>query len=404
MVEDENEFYSEGSIDSQIARLLDEAKTAVDKHRELVARGSMFNCFCLLGMRKKETFHSRVIRMLLDQRTQHGCGVEFWNLFLGCLKQTFPACKEIDLECYEVSCEYNLGPISGDYEQGGYIDILVRTTNSILVFENKIDAGDQPKQLYRYANWAESEGQRCNARSFVFYLTPDGHLPAPESVRGVKGEVKVLCISYEFVENWIKLCRGKCDGSTRICMFLTQYLELLREITGKRKDDVVMQITQYLKDQRLLAAAGAVKIAYDEAKKEIVEAIVKEACRRSGIENNPFLQNEIARFTTGNVRSDNPCVIRKEPHITLALAYDAPTILGLAINEDSNIREKIINITQRLGVLNYRSTLCWPVHFALDDDIFDDYVLDDIKKREAITNKMADYIKVLSGILQECIT
>ena len=130
MVDGENEVYSEGSIDSQIVRLLNEAKTAVVKRRKLVASGSMFNCFCLLGMRKKETFHSRVIRMLLDQRTQHGCGVEFRNLFFDCLKQTYPVC-ETDLECYEVSCEYYLGPISGDYEQGGYIDILVRTANSI---------------------------------------------------------------------------------------------------------------------------------------------------------------------------------------------------------------------------------------------------------------------------------
>ncbi len=65
MVGYENEVCSEGSIDSQIARLLNAAKTAVDKRRELVAQGSMFNCFCLLGMRKNEVFHSRVIRMAL---------------------------------------------------------------------------------------------------------------------------------------------------------------------------------------------------------------------------------------------------------------------------------------------------------------------------------------------------
>ena len=405
MVGYKNEVCPEGSIDSQIARLLNAAKTAVDKHRELVARGSMFNCFCLLGMRKKEVFHSRVIRMLLDQQTQHGCGVRFWNLFFDCLKQLLPACEKIDfLECYEVSCEYYLGPISEDYEHGGYIDILVRTSNSILVFENKIDAVDQPKQLYRYANWAKSEGQKCKTRSFVFYLTPNGHLPARESVRGANGEVEVYCISYEFVENWIEVCRRNCDKSTRIYMFLTQYLELVREITGKRKDCAVMQIKQYLTSQHFLAAARAVKFAYDEAKNEIVKTIVTEACHRAGIEVTPFLQNEIARFATGMVRSDAPCVIAKieKPYITVALAYDAPTILGLAIPEVSPVREKIISIAQGRGVLNYRSTDIWPVHFSLDDDIFDDYLLDEDEKREAITNKMADYIKVSLGILKEC--
>ena len=208
MVGGENEFYPKEAIDSQVVRLLTVARTAVDKRRELIANGSMFNCFCLLGLQKKEVFHSRVIRMLLDKQTQHGCGVQFWNLFFDCLKQLFPACEKIDfLECHEVSCEYYLGPISEDYEHGGYIDILVRTSNSILVFENKIDADDQPKQLYRYANWAKSEEQICAKRSFVFYLTPNGHLPARESVRGVNGEVEVFCISYGFVEKWIDLCR-----------------------------------------------------------------------------------------------------------------------------------------------------------------------------------------------------
>lgn len=196
----------------------------------------------------------------------------------------------------------------------------------------------------------------------------------------------------------------KCDQSTRIYVFLTQYLELVREIAEKKEDDAVMQIKQYLMSQNFLAAAGAVKIAYDEAKKEIIKTIVTEACHRSGIEDTPFLQNEIARFATGNVRSDNPCVIQKieEPHIAVALAYDAPTIVGLAINNVSSIREKIINITQRRGVLNYRSTDYWPVHFSLDDDIFDDYVLDEDKKRESITNKMTDCLKVLLDILKEC--
>ena len=217
---------------------------------------------------------------------------------------------------------------------------------------------------------------------------------------------KKMIPNYEFVENWIEACRRNCDKSTRIYMFLTQYLELVREITGKRKDCAVMQIKQYLISQSFLAAAGAVKIAYDEAKKEIVKTIVTEACHRSGIGDTPFLQNEIARFATGMVRSDNPCVIEKieKPDIVVALAYDAPTILGLAINEVSPVREKIISIAQRRGILNYRSTDYWPVHFLLDDDIFDDYLLDEVEKREAITNKMADYIKVLSGILKECIT
>ena len=112
-----------------------------------------------------------------------------------------------------------------DYEQGGSIDILIKTSNAIVVIENKINASDQPKQLYRYANWAKCEAQKCKV-SFVFYLTPDGRLPTSESICGAKGEVDVRCISYDFIGKWLEQCLNNCDTGTRVHMFITQYLEL----------------------------------------------------------------------------------------------------------------------------------------------------------------------------------
>ena len=85
---------NETLIDSHVEALLSEAKTASNRQRERVDNGYLFNYFSSLGLRWKETFHSRVIRLLLDPRTQHGCGLRFWNLFFECLKKAFKECEK----------------------------------------------------------------------------------------------------------------------------------------------------------------------------------------------------------------------------------------------------------------------------------------------------------------------
>ena len=162
-----------------------------------------------------------------------------------------------------------------------------------------------------------------------------------------------------------------------------------------------MRIKDYLIDKYSLAAAGAVKIAYDEAKKDIIVSIVKAACDKAGIEISDILQDDIVRLARGEAISSKPCIIkrREEPYVAVALAHDDSTILGLSIN-DTKDRDRIISAAQMHGIENFQSTNYWPVYFTFTEEIFDDFVLDDAEKRQAISDKLADIIKRLMPILQ----
>lgn len=411
MIDREHELVTCGSLDSRIEGLLAAAKEVCAEQRKLLDGGTFFNCFSALGMKYKETVHSRIMKILLDPGTRHGYGQKFWDLFFETLKETMGQSVsefgKIDWsECVEVSCEYFIGPISNDYERGGYIDILIRTSNAILVFENKINAGDQQKQLYRYANWAGDEARTCNVHSFVIYLTPDGRLPTQWSLKGDKGTVAATCISYGFVEKWLKRCIDVCGGNPRVRTFLVQYLEIVQEIIGSRKDGAVMKIHEYLIKNNLLESAAVISAAYVEARPRMISSIVEEACMKSGIELTMELSEQIVRFAAGNAPSCDPCIIsslkqENEYVAGLALAHEGGrTYVGIAMmGIDEKIHDRIINAAQ--GVAYHESTEWWPVSFCLEVDIFDDSVLDDAEQRRSAVSKMADHINVLSGIFKK---
>jgi hypothetical protein len=110
------------------------------------------------------------------------------------------------------------------------IDILIMTKKKAIIFENKIGAGDQDKQLERYVDKVKRNFSEENIT--VCYLTLYGHEPSAESLGELKKEVK--CISYENdIFGWIENCRGKCHESFRpLLETLFQYQNLIKKLTG----------------------------------------------------------------------------------------------------------------------------------------------------------------------------
>ncbi len=72
------------------------------------------------------------------------------------------------------------------------IDILIsnKDRKQAVVIENKIEAGDQPQQLKKYAKQLQEKGYSVPS---LLYLTLDGHGPSEDS----RGGHKVNCISYK---------------------------------------------------------------------------------------------------------------------------------------------------------------------------------------------------------------
>ena len=159
-------------------------------------RGEQFNVFEVLGVQTSEVrLHSAFIAELLNPQGSHGLGSKFLNAFV---EDVVKKCKpfELDISTSQIIPEYNIGPISEDYKDGGRIDILVQDEYShLVIIENKIYAGDQPCQLLRYHNYAERHRKLNQEKYILLYLTlDDGNMPSDGSIGDVPFEY--YCISY----------------------------------------------------------------------------------------------------------------------------------------------------------------------------------------------------------------
>ncbi len=138
-------------------------------------RPAGFNLFSVLRSSSDEVrLHSRFLAFLLDPKASHNQGGELLKLLLERL-----GIEQFHVESATVLTEYQ------------NIDILVRNASGqALIIENKIYAGDQDEQLWRYHQRMQAEGY---GQIWTSYLTLDGAEPSEQSCKSLP----VILISYE---------------------------------------------------------------------------------------------------------------------------------------------------------------------------------------------------------------
>ncbi len=108
------------------------------------------------------------------------------------------------------------------------IDILIsnKDRKQAVVIENKIEAGDQPQQLKKYAKQLQEKGYSVPS---LLYLTLDGHGPSEDS----RGGHKVNCISYKKnLMPWLQRCQERAYDEPELRETISQYIALVRKLTG----------------------------------------------------------------------------------------------------------------------------------------------------------------------------
>lgn len=156
--------------------------------RQATIRGENYNIFNIMQITTNEVLlHSSIIKDLLDPNGLHGLGIKPLKIFLELLNLHF---NDDDLFNAEVVKEYHISNITEDYSHGGNIDILMKINDYYLCIENKIYAGDQPKQLLRYKNFIKRH------KHTLIYLTLDGHEASPDSACGLQSDRDYRCMSY----------------------------------------------------------------------------------------------------------------------------------------------------------------------------------------------------------------
>ncbi len=194
-------------------------------------RGECFNIFQILGVSTSEVrLHSAFLAELLNPNASHGLLSKFLSSFLDNVIRRENAPFEFDVDSAKVSVEYNVGSISDDYTEGGRIDLMVQDKNKqTIIIENKIYAGDQPCQMFRYNQFAKNDLQLSDNQLRLLYLTLNGNEPSEVSLN--KAVFKYYRISYrDDILTWLDCCLSIAALKPMVRETILQYINNLKYI------------------------------------------------------------------------------------------------------------------------------------------------------------------------------
>ena len=235
--------------------LLAEAARLYERHE--AGRPDTFNVFSVLRSESDEVnLHSRFLSALLDWKSADG-GRKNLDDFLRCVA---------DVQ------NFHEDGVLVERERDN-IDILV-TNNSrqAVVIENKIWAGDQPKQLQRYHGILKRQGYR---EVHLRYLTPDGHDPSEDS----SGEVEYENLAYrdDKFQNWLRRCQQRAYDEPGLRESIAQYLRLVQRLTGTDYSEAYMDalVQLCLRDNNFILVRD-LKEAMDKARIRLLRTLWQE--------------------------------------------------------------------------------------------------------------------------------
>ncbi|MFR9592718.1 MAG: PD-(D/E)XK nuclease family protein [Rikenellaceae bacterium] len=220
-----------------IKKLLSEVNNilAIEKQEQEAKqkRGENFNVFRSLGLWSEEVrLHSRFIATLLNPRGNHGLYDAPLNAFIEVLELS-----EFDTSNAIIEVEKHIGMITPNHMSGGNIDIIISNQNRAIVIENKIYAGDQPKQLFRYDSYCK-DCYKAKGGYDLLYLTLNGKSASEESLYTL-GEDDYMRISYSsHIISWLERCLELSKNHSLVRETTKQYLNLIKQLTHQNMDNI----------------------------------------------------------------------------------------------------------------------------------------------------------------------
>lgn len=241
---------------TSIESLLIQVSQVVKKYEEIAAiTGENFNIFRILKFSTNEVrTHSAFLCELLNPKGDHGMKSKFLKIFIEQQKLRFIDNKlseylnSFEIETSETTQEFYIGPVDYKAATGGRIDILVSNSHrQAILFENKINAGDEDVQIVRYHNAFKNAP--------IFYLTLYGTLPSDKSVSlssdlnenviKLENEKHYYCISYSVdILEWLQKCKKESVNHPLLRETITQYINLIKYLTKQtsfmeKKNEIV---------------------------------------------------------------------------------------------------------------------------------------------------------------------
>ena len=276
------------------------------------SKDDAFNVFRLCKVDHYENAHTRIIAEFLNPRGTHGLDDTFLILFLRqpviadyLKRQGFP--KDDGFHGWD-----SLGSAIVVTEEAfpeGRCDIAIHWRGWCIVIENKIYAGDQAKQLERYARAVRRTGEK----PIILYLTLDGHPAGADSA----GDVEYKCISYrKEIADWIADCIGEIDDWNfggeqpdylHVRETLCQYQQLVKEISGsteerKMNDEIASKLVASTEAFRAACQiGGTLQDARAQIAQKIMDTLRLELAERP-VFNGWLLKDELASLLLNKER------------------------------------------------------------------------------------------------------
>ena len=192
--------------------LLAKAARLYEKHG--IGRPEPFNVFSVLYKETDEVnLHSRFLHALLDYKKPGTETRENLKDFL----------LHVDVQGFEL---YGV-EVKREWKN---IDILLTNANKkALAIENKINAEDRPKQLWRYYNTLKEQNY-LDRNIHLLYLTLDGRDPTSGSVGDLNSE-KITLVSYDNLIPWLESCQKRAYDEPELRESAAQYIQLVQKLT-----------------------------------------------------------------------------------------------------------------------------------------------------------------------------
>lgn len=227
--------------------------------------GENFNIFSVMSMQSNERYtHSAILGELLNPKGSHGQGSVFLKLFFDEIHQ-LRSIKDFDFENAIIILEEFIGRKSDDTDFSGFIDIVIKDSNNVVLIENKIYAGDQYEQLKRYKNYYP--------HSVLLYLNLTGNPPSIESTVDLEENVDYHIISYyNEISTWLVKCHKEAIEQSILRETIKQYSNLIKMLTNQTINDKMSE--EIIKAiQRDFKSAQEISKNYSDAKSSILNLI-----------------------------------------------------------------------------------------------------------------------------------
>ena len=272
----------ENTLDNNICQLLtDVAETRKRFEARWLATGEKYNIFKVADIAHKEVIMCRVLADLLDPHGKHCQGSRYLSLFWETISPKLPEQLELSINDTKVTAEYVI-------DENRRIDITLEDGRIFVPIEVKIWAGDQPKQIADYYEFAKKQNsvKKNSVNVPVLYLTVDGHEPSDFSKAGLGMKNYVLLSFRDDILAWLKACaRNTPETMVPVRENLRQLTAAIKSLCGKSEDaemeDAIFKLVT--KDDDSARAALAIRGVADfdnralEAFKGPVLELVKKA-------------------------------------------------------------------------------------------------------------------------------